>query len=395
MSENLENGRARIAWQHERTRPFALVPDAKKKNKADKHHAKTRVSFFRYAYYDVAFEFFVRQVLDAEFVRLPEPTKRTAELGSRYANDYVCAPFKHILGDYIEALELGANVLVQFAGPCRMNYYGELQESILRDLGYEFQMVNFAESGSVPIRDYVAMCKKKVNPNLSVPHGVRNMMALIHMLQLLDQMNDFYLANAGFEVQKGSFDRALAVYYDEMRSATCEADIVQAHQRGMEAVRSIALNKPARPLRVGVVGEFYTAVDPHSNLHLERKLIDMGIEVHRMVNLSNRWIGYSEKNQRAGVSRYVEYEMGPTSTMTVAAAVQYAEQGFDGLVHAKCSCCTPEVDCMPILQRISADYQIPVLFLSYEAQTSDTGLDTRLEAFYDMMAMKKQGRRRS
>ena len=33
---------------------------------------------------------------------------------------------------------------------------------------------------------------------------------------------------------------------------------------------------------------------------------------------------------------------------------------------------------------------VPVLYLSYDSQTSDTGLDTRLEAFYDMIAMKKE-----
>ena len=45
-----------------------------------------------------------------------------------------------------------------------------------------------------------------------------------------------------------------------------------------------------------------------------------------------------------------------------------------------------------MLQRISADYRIPILYLTYDAQTSDTGLDTRLEAFYDMLAMKKESR---
>lgn len=51
--------------------------------------------------------------------------------------------------------------------------------------------------------------------------------------------------------------------------------------------------------------------------------------------------------------------------------------------------CTPEIDVMPVLQRLSRDYHIPVLFLTFDTQTSDAGLDTRLEAFYDMIAMRK------
>ena len=72
-----------------------------------------------------------------------------------------------------------------------------------------------------------------------------------------------------------------------------------------------------------------------------------------------------------------------------ATAKQYAEEGFDGIIHLKSSGCTPEIDCMPVLQRLSSDYRIPILYLSYDSQTSDTGLDTRLEAFYDMIAMRK------
>ena len=82
--------------------------------------------------------------------------------------------------------------------------------------------------------------------------------------------------------------------------------------------------------------------------------------------------------------------MGPTSSMTVAATLKYAQEGFDGVVHAKSNGCTPEVDCVPVLQRISRDTGVPILYLSYDSQTSDTGLDTRLEAFYDMLAMKKE-----
>ena len=46
-------------------------------------------------------------------------------------------------------------------------------------------------------------------------------------------------------------------------------------------------------------------------------------------------------------------------------------------------------DAIPALQNISADYHIPILYLSYDTQTSDTGIETRLEAFYDMLSMKR------
>lgn len=370
--------------------PFKLLPPAKKKRRVRDRHARTRVAFFRYGYYDIAFKFFVEHVLDADFVALPQATKRTIELGSRHSSDFVCAPFKHILGDYIEALERGADVLVQFAGPCRLGYYGELQESILRDLGYEFEMLNFATVTGKPLTEYIAICKKKVNPDVSVAHGARNMLAMFRMIEFLDEANDYYLANAGFEAESGSFERAREAYFAAMRAATCERDIIEAHRAGMEALKALPTNRPDQALRVGIVGEYFTAVDPACNLDLERKLLDMGVELHRFLNMTNRNLRYNEKNLRAGISDYVTYDMGPTSSMTISAALTYAQEDFDGIVHVKSSGCTPEVDCMPVLQRMSRDTGVPVLYLSYDSQISDTGLDTRLEAFYDMIAMKKE-----
>ena len=375
--------------------PFRLRPLLPKRPRprTRERHARTRVAFFRYSYYDIAFKFFVEHVLDADFVALPKPTRRTIELGSRHSSDMVCAPFKHILGDYIEALELGADVLVQFAGPCRLGYYGELQESILRDLGYEFDMLNFATVTGKPLTEYVTICKKKVNPNVSVPRGVRNMLAVFKMIECLDEANDLYLANAGFEVEPGSFDRAREAYFADMREATCERDITEAQRRGLDALRSLPVRRPARPVRVGIVGEYFTAADPASNLDLERKLLAMGVEVHRSLTMTNRNLRYNEKNLRASIADYVTYDMGPTSSLTIASALRYAQEGFDGVVHVKSSGCTPEVDCVPVLQRIGRDTGMPLLYLSYDSQTSDTGLDTRLEAFYDMLAMKKENMR--
>lgn len=381
---------ARVVAGRERG-PFKLrVPQPRKRKDKPDRHARTRVAFFRFSYYDVAFKFFVEQVLDADYVPLSKATKRTIELGSRYSSDFVCAPFKRILGDYVEALELGANVLVQFAGPCRLGYYGELQESILRDLGYEFDMLNFAMVTGKPMTEYINICKKKVNPNVSVTRGARNMLAMFKMIEFLDEANDYYLANAGFEVERGSFDRARETYFDDMRAATCEKEIVEAQRRGMDALRALPTARPARPLRVGLVGEYFTAADPDSNLDVERKLLAMGVELHRALNITSRNLHYNEKNLRASIGDYVTYDMGPTSSLTVSAALKYAQESFDGIVHLKSSGCTPEIDCVPVLQRVSHDYRVPVLYLSYDSQTSDTGLDTRLEAFYDMLAMKKE-----
>ena len=385
--------RAAIAFVPEKLRPPTIIADRPKRLKRDRHK-RIKVAFFRYSHYAPAFKYFVEQVLDAEILPLPAPTRRTIEQGSQHSSDYVCTPFKHMLGDYIEALELGADVLVQFGGFCRLSYYGELHELILRDLGYEFQMLNFAAGLEQGYLGFAKECLKTVNADIDIPHGVRQLLATASMVNKLDEAYDFYLANAGFEVEEGAFRRAWQDFMDAMASCTTAREISDGFNRAMQQMRSIPLDKPAQPIRIGIVGEIFTAIDAHSNLGLDEKLLAMGVELHRMVNLSNRMIRYNEDNMRVNVSEYLAYNAGPTSTITVAAAKKYAESGFDGIVHAKSAGCTPEIDCVAVLQRLAADYRIPILYLTYDAQTSDTGLDTRLEAFYDMLAMKKEAKRR-
>ena len=388
----LDHVRAKIAVEQRKREP-RLIPGKRRTFKRDRHK-RTKLAFFRYCYYDPAFKFFVEQVLDADYLPLPEATKVTTELGAQHSTDYVCTPFKHILGDFIEALELGANVIVQFGGPCRLGYYGELQESILRDLGYDFDMLNFSggiEGGWI---GWAKQCLKVVNPDIAVPHAVKQLLVCGNMVTKLDEARDFYLANAGFERERGSFRRAWDSLMDAMRCTTCDREVNEAFRAGMDAMRAIPLDKPDNPIRIGIVGEMFTAIDERSNLELDDKLVRMGVEAHRMLNLTNRFIRYNEPNLRVGCSAYATYDMGPTSTLTIAAAHKYAQEGFDGIIHAKSSGCTPEIDCVPVLQRISADFRIPTLYLTYDSQTSDTGLDTRLEAFYDMLAMKKEKMRR-
>lgn len=67
-----------------------------------------------------------------------------------------------------------------------------------------------------------------------------------------------------------------------------------------------------------------------------------------------------------------------------------AQKGYDGIIHIKPFGCIPEVNAMPMLQNISKDYKIPILYFSFDSQTSETGMKTRLEAFYDMVLMRKE-----
>ena len=85
---------------------------------------KTRkISFPRYAEYNCAFKYITEQALGARFIMPPALTRRTMELGAKYSPEFVCTPFKTILGSMIESLEAGADTLLMTHGLCRLGYY--------------------------------------------------------------------------------------------------------------------------------------------------------------------------------------------------------------------------------------------------------------------------------
>ena len=66
------------------------------------------------------------------------------------------------------------------------------------------------------------------------------------------------------------------------------------------------------------------------------------------------------------------------------------EKRYDGIIHTKPFGCTPEVGVMPILSKLSNEKDIPIMFLSFDTETSNTGIKTRVEAFVDMLFMRKE-----
>ena len=349
-----------------------------------------KVSFPRYAEYNCAFKYIVEEALEAKFVMPPALTRRTMDLGTKYSPDFVCTPFKTLLGSMIESLEAGADTLLMTHGLCRLGYYGELLEQILRDLGYQFEFINLSDYDMSRKKSYMQIAKR-INPKVHPARCLTEFMEGLRMVEYLDEITAMYYKNCGFDATHGEYKQAYQQFLTAMYTARSRNDVESGYRTARQSLQSIPLDKPDHPLRVGVVGEFYTAMDAFSNLELEQRLADMRVEIHRWMNITNQFIRYNgQKNMHIKIQDLCTYEMGPTATANIWWARECAERGFDGIVHVKSAGCTPEIDVMPVLQNISGDYKIPVLYLTYDAQTSDVGLMTRLEAFYDMIAMRKK-----
>jgi len=280
------------------------------------------------------------------------PSQKTIELGSKYMQELMCLPAKVTLGTMIEACEKGADHLIMFdsCGQCRLKTYWILQERVLRKLGYNV-IVHPMRLGKGTPNDI-----RTVDP--SIPFW-KSWWAFIKILGKINEL-----------------DKKLWVEIPE----------------------------ESRLVKIGIVGEIFTILSPEVNKNLIHKIEKMGALVHNSLPLSyfifkgfyNRgWMKRRGMDRQAFLTakkqahRLFPKEVGGHGVESIIHTIYYGMKGFDGVIHLLPFPCAPESTVAPILDDISHDYNIPLMRLIFDVHTAEGGLDTRLEAFVDILQRKK------
>lgn len=350
------------------------------------------ISFPHLGNYYIPIKYLVSSTTKCKVLVPPQITKKTIYLGSKYSPDYVCVPFKYNVGNYIEALNNGANIILQAGGGCRYGYYAELQEQILKDLNYEFKFINFIENNHISIKKIYKFAKS-LNPRLNIfnfsYHGINTILMII----IIDKLSKYSRENMGFEIKKNSFNNVeKSLLNDLKRQKQSTISLMKTYFKYKKRYKKIKINKQKDCIKIGIVGELYSIMEPFSSNHVEQKLASYGIEVHRFTTLT--YLLFQKKFNikrllRKG-KKYLKYHLGADATESVVLSQELAKKNYDGIVHIKSFGCTPELNAMPILECISNEYQIPIIYFSFDSQDNEVGVDTRLEAFYDMLLQKRK-----
>ena len=99
---------------------------------------KIRVAFPHMGTISIAWAAGLRKVGIEPYVP-PYTSKKTLSYGTKNSPEAICLPYKLILGNFIEAIEGGADYVAMITSPgiCRLGEYGCNIYSTLKDLGYK------------------------------------------------------------------------------------------------------------------------------------------------------------------------------------------------------------------------------------------------------------------
>ena len=353
---------------------------------------KEIISFPHMGNYYIPVKYLLEKLTNLEVIESPKITKKTLELGEKYSPNNVCIPFKYNLGNFIETLNNGANILFQSGGGCRYRYYAEVQEKILRDLGYDFKFIKLVSHDKIRIKE-VYKIFKDLNPSLSFYKFIHIFIITIFFIYYMDKIDIIIRKRIGFEIEKNSFINLRNKMYKDFYKCNHLTTLTIKYFKYRKMFKKIKINKPKNCLKVGIIGELYTSMEPFSSYFLEEELAKMNIEIKRYTDLSYLlWKKkFITKYMLRKTKKYCKYTLGADGLDNVYRTIKLSKK-YDGIIHTKPFGCTPEIGAIPIIKKVANERKIPIIFFSYDSETSNEGIITRLEAFYDLIKFRKENK---
>ena len=275
----------------------------------------------------------------------PLITKKTIELGNERIDELMCFPAKITMGNFREALEEGYKTLVMWdsCGPCRFKCYWSLQKHVLTKLGYkDFEMIPITSGNLIKQIYYLSEGKTNI----------------------------YKIANSMMKTWK------------ELKEL--EKD-----------------NLKENDINIGIIGEIYTVNCPEVNMDLFKKLENLSAGYKNYVtnlqfikeNLLLFKLFKNKSKFEELASNYMPHKenIGGHGFQSIVHLLEAIDEKLDGVIHILPFPCSPESVVSPILDIIAEENNFPLIHLIFDEHTGEAGIETRLEAFVDMIKLKNSG----
>ncbi len=278
--------------------------------------------------------------LGLNYVPPPPVSQKTIKLGVRHSSDMVCFPFKTTLGSQIEALDAGATDLLMFdtLGNCRFTNYHYIHKQILEELGYKFKMHVISK------KNYKGFAKE-----IGCDKGILK-------LSLMGRK-----------------------YWKKLREA-------EDKYYGLKGDPDI---------KVALVGEIYTLLEPAINYDIVARLQNLGAEAKVTMLLSDflkqAFVGEKDYDRfKEEGKAYLNSDMAGHGKQTVWNTIKYCREGYDGIIHLLPLTCMPETTVEMLINRICKKYDVPIYHFPIDENQFEVGFNTRLETFVSLLRRRKR-----
>ena len=366
---------------------------------------------------------------------LPMANKQSVDVGRRFTSGKECYPAILTTGDIVKKAlspnfdsEASAFFMATASGPCRFGQYNKFHRLVLDELGFNNVPIYTMDQGENYGEDTDKL-------------GTHFRKRAWNGIMYVDLLQKLQRETRPYEINKGEADHLYESFVKKAEAA------LEKHQSlvGLAMEAGVAFSKvkvdrsKPRPL-IGVIGETYVRCNEYANNFLARNIERLGGEA--FIPPFSEWINYIAHCRREAcvfekdykgflgefisdiVQRYDAYKLTRVfkgrirhflkdasikelirkgkpyiddsykgdPVLSMGKAIEYAEEGFDGIVNVIPFHCMPGTVVNGVLERFQKDYDgVPCLKLSFDGQ-EQTNEETRLEAFMHQAYQRMESR---
>ena len=359
---------------------------------------KIKVAFPHMGNIYVAWSGALRKIGVEAFVP-PYTSKKTLSLGAKYSPEAICLPYKLILGNFIEAIEAGADYVSMITSPgcCRLGEYGKSINNALKDLNMGSRYIELElYDGLKGMYNYLKILHPSKNP---IPKIQAILIAMFKVFAM-DELEDFLSYYRAREINFGDSEKAFLKGRKLIEAANTHKELKKAKKEALKLISNVKIDTKKDVLHVDLTGEIYLVLDQFSNQNIARELGKMGVQVRRSLTVSgflkDAIIPKMFKKGETHLERayrmakpYLMRDIGGDALECVSDVMFASENNKDGIIHISPFTCMPEIMSQNIFPKMRENVDIPILTLIMDEQTGRAGYLTRLEAFVDLMRRKK------
>lgn len=330
----------------------------------------------------------------------PYTSKKTLSLGTKHSPEAICLPYKLILGNFIEAIEGGADYVAMISSPgcCRLGEYGACINNALVDMGYKANYIELTlYDGIKGMYDFL----KKISGKNDIILFSKAIVLAIRKVFLLDDLESKLSYYRAREINYGEaekhFIKALKIVDEAMNTRQMN----RAKKLAFAEMEKTQIDEKRDILHVDITGEIYLVCDKFSNQDIVKELGKMGVQTRKSLTVSSflkdaiipKAFRKGETHlQRANrlAKPYLMRDIGGDALECVSDVAYANERGIDGIIHISPFTCMPEIMSQNIFPAMRENCDIPILPLIMDEQTGKAGYLTRLEAFVDLMRRRKR-----
>jgi predicted nucleotide-binding protein (sugar kinase/HSP70/actin superfamily) len=331
----------------------------------------------------------------------------TLDLGTQFAPEGACLPFKLIMGNVMESLNRGANTvgMITENGPCRLGFYSLGMRLIFSDLGLGNGWLEF-DNASVS-RGYIKYFKDAYREThgkrLSVWKVGQGFLVGFSRITAVEKLQEERNRLLAYEREAGSIKAAYEEGLALIRAEHSPLAMRGAVRKAMQKLHAVPIDRSRDTVRVAITGEVYCVVDPFANSDVEMRLARLGAEPLRVIWQVNylrhklhldhfRKISHGRAVRAA--KQYMGEDIGGDCNSNIGHAILAHQRGDDGMVHVKPFGCMLEFVSENLLQKVEEDLDFPILSLTLDDLSGEERINVRLQAFVDNLFRRKHNRRK-